>query len=110
LTKPARLKLRRLQPLTPSRRTSPTEIAKIQTWENNVPKIETVRFDGRTISEVRKKFRQWYEDNRAKVSIVNERYIERLQPGLQTSGRQHQPHGHQDVYTMLVEYEAKSRS
>jgi hypothetical protein len=74
-----------------------------------VPKIEIVRFDSRTTSEVRKKFRQWYEDNRAKVSIVNEHDIERLQPGLQTSGRQHQPHGHQDVYTMLVEYEAKSR-
>jgi hypothetical protein len=101
------LKLRRLQPLTPSRRTSPTEIAKIQTWENNVPKIETVRFDGRTISEVRKKFRQWYEDNRPKVSVVNEHDIESLEPGLQTSGRQHQPHGHQDVYTMLVEYERR---
>jgi hypothetical protein len=72
-----------------------------------VPKSETVRFDGRTISEVRKKFRQWYEDNRAKVSIVNEHDIERLQPGLQTSGRHHQPYGHQDVYTMLVEYERR---
>jgi hypothetical protein len=42
--------------------------------------IETIRFDGRTISEVRKKFRQWYEDNRGKISIVNEHDIERLQP------------------------------
>jgi hypothetical protein len=45
-----------------------------------VPKSETVRFDGRTISEVRKKFRQWYEDNRAKVSIVNEHDIEGCNP------------------------------
>ena len=45
--------------------------------------------------------------NRAKVAIVNEHDIERLQPGPLTGGRQHQPggHGHQDVYTMLIEYE-----
>jgi hypothetical protein len=75
----------------------------------NMPNIETVRFDGRTISEVRKKFRQWYEDNRAKISIVNEHDIERLQPGSLPGERQHQlhGHGHQDVYTILVEYELR---
>ena len=74
-----------------------------------MPKIETVRFDGSTVSQVRKKFRQWYEDNRAKISIVKEHDIERLQPGLLSGGRQHQAHGHgeQDVYTMLVEYERR---
>ena len=41
-------------------------------------KIETIRYNGRTTSEVRKQYRQWYEDNRAKVSIVNEHEIERL--------------------------------
>jgi hypothetical protein len=47
-------------------------------------KIETIRFNGRTVSEVRKQYRQWYEDNRAKVSIVNEHEIERLR--LETGG------------------------
>lgn len=72
-----------------------------------MPRIETVRFDGSTVSEVRKKFRQWYEDNRAKISIVNEHDIERLQPGPLSGERQHQAHGHgaQNAYTMLVEYE-----
>lgn len=69
--------------------------------------IETVRFDGGTTSEVRQKYRQWYEDNRAKVSIINEHAIERLQPSLQTGGRQNQPLTHQNTYTMLVEYEKK---
>jgi hypothetical protein len=75
----------------------------------NMPNIETVRFDGRTISEVRKKFRQWYEDNRTKISIVNEHDIERLQPGSLPSERQHELHAHglQDVYTILVEYELR---
>jgi hypothetical protein len=74
-----------------------------------MPMIETIRFDGRTISEVRKKFRQWYEDNRAKISIVNEYDIERLQPTPLPGERQHQlhGHGHRDVYTMLVEYEPR---
>ena len=74
-----------------------------------MPMIETIRFDGRTISEVRKKFRQWYEDNRGKISIVNERDIERLQPTPLPGERQYQLHGrgHQDVYTMLVEYEPR---
>ena len=71
-----------------------------------MPKSETVRFDGRTISEVRKKFRQWYEDNRAKISIVNEHEIERLR--LETGGPQHRPLGREDAYTMLVEYEHKA--
>ena len=71
-------------------------------------KIETIRFNGRTISEVRKQYRQWYEDNRAKVSIVNEHEIERLR--LQTGGVQHRPLGHEDAYTMLVEYEHKARA
>jgi hypothetical protein len=69
-------------------------------------KIETIRFNGRTISDVRKQYRQWYEDNRAKVSIVNEHEIERLR--LQTGGAQHRPLGHEDAYTMLVEYEHKA--
>jgi len=73
-----------------------------------MPMIETIRFDGRTISEVRKKFRQWYEDNRAKVSIVNEHEIERLR--LETGGPQHRPLGREDAYTMLVEYEHKTRA
>ena len=47
-------------------------------------KIETIRFNGRTTSEVRKQYRQWYEGNRAKVSIVNEHEIERLR--LETGG------------------------
>ena len=74
-----------------------------------MPMIETIRFDGRTISEVRKKFRQWYEDNRAKISIVNEHDIDRLQPTPLPGERQYQRHGHghQDVYTMLVEYERR---
>jgi hypothetical protein len=74
-----------------------------------MPKIETVRFNGSTISEVRKKFRQWYEDNRPKISIVNQYDIERLQPGPPPGERQHQLHGngHQDVYTMLVEYQSR---
>ena len=74
-----------------------------------MPMIETIRFDGRTISEVRKKFRQWYEDNRGKISIVNEHDIERLQPDSLPGERQYQlhGHGHQDVYTMLVEYERR---
>ena len=50
-------------------------------------KIETIRFNGRTVSEVRKQYRQWYEDNRAKVSIVNEHEIERLR--LEMGGPQH---------------------
>jgi hypothetical protein len=72
-----------------------------------MPKIETVRFNGPTISEVRKKFRQWYGDNRSKISIVNEYDIERLQLDPLPGERQHQlhGHGHQDVYTMLVEYQ-----
>ena len=68
--------------------------------------IETVRFGGGTTSEVRQKYRQWYED-RAKVSIINEHAIERLQPSLQTGGRQNQPLTNQNTYTMLVEYEKK---
>ena len=71
-------------------------------------KIETIRFNGRTTSEVRKQYRQWYVDNRAKVSIVNEHEIERLR--LQTGGAQHRPLGHEDAYTMLVEYEHKARA
>ena len=69
-------------------------------------KIETIRFNGRTTSEVRKQYRHWYEDNRAKVSIVNEHEIGRLR--LQTGGPQHRPLGHEDAYTMLVEYEHKA--
>ena len=74
-----------------------------------MPKIETVRFNGPTISEVRKKFRQWYEDNRPKISIVNEYDIERLQLDPLPGERQHQlhGHGHRDVYTMLVEYQSR---
>ena len=68
--------------------------------------IETVRFGGGTTSEVRQKYRQWYED-RAKVSIINEHAIERLQPSLQTGGRQNQPLTNQNTYTMLVEYEKR---
>ena len=71
-------------------------------------KIETIRFNGRTTSEVRKQYRHWYEDNRAKVSIVNEHEIERLR--LETGGRQDRPLGRQDAYTMLVEYEHKARA
>jgi hypothetical protein len=76
----------------------------------SMPKIETVRFNGRTISEVRKKFRQWYEDNRAKNSIINEYDIERLQLDPLLGERQHELHGQgpQDVYTMLVEYQSRS--
>ena len=73
-------------------------------------KIESIRFNGRTTSEVRKQYRQWYEDNRAKVSIVNEHEVERLQPSPQTGGRQHRPLTHQDAYTMLVEFENKARA
>ena len=43
-------------------------------------KIESIRFNGRTTSEVRKQYRQWYEYNRAKISIVDEHEIERLRP------------------------------
>ena len=71
-------------------------------------KIETIRFNGRTISEVRKQYRQWYEDNRTKVSIVDEHEIERLR--LQTGGPQHRPLAQNDAYTMLVEYEHKARA
>ena len=79
-------------------------------------KIETIRFNGRTTSEVRKQYRQWYEGNRAKVSIVNEHEIERLR--LQTGGRQNRPLDREDAYTidredaytMLVEYEHKARA
>ena len=71
-------------------------------------KIETIRFNGRTISEVRKQYRQWYDDNRAKVSIVNEYEIERLR--LQTGGSPHRPLSREDAYTMLVEYENKARA
>jgi hypothetical protein len=73
-----------------------------------VAKIESIRFNGRTTSEVRKQYRQWYEDNRAKVSIVNEHEIERLR--LETGGPQHRPLGREDAYTMLVEYEHKARA
>ena len=38
-------------------------------------KIESIRFNGRTTSEVRKQYRQWYEDNRAKISFVDEHEI-----------------------------------
>ena len=71
-------------------------------------KVETIRFNGRTISGVRKQYRQWYEENRTKVSIVDEHEIERLR--LQTGGPQHRPLGHEDAYTMLVEYEHKARA
>jgi hypothetical protein len=71
-------------------------------------KIESIRFNGRTISEVRKRYRQWYEDNRANVSIVNEHEIERLR--LETGGRQHRPLGREDAYTMLVEYEYEHKA
>ena len=60
-------------------------------------KIETIRFNGRTISEVRKQYRQWYEDNRTKVSIVDEHEIERLR--LQTGGSPHRPLSCEDAYT-----------
>jgi hypothetical protein len=69
-------------------------------------KIETIRFNGRTTSEVRQQYRQWYEGNRAKVSIVNEHEIERLR--LEAGGPQHRPLGREDAYTMLVEYEHKA--
>ena len=36
-------------------------------------KIESIRFNGRTTSEVRKQYRQWYEDNWAEVSIRHNR-------------------------------------
>ena len=71
-------------------------------------KIETIRFNDRTTSEVRKQYRQWYEDNRVNVSIVNEHEIERLR--LQTGGRQNRPLDREDAYTMLVEYEHKARA
>ena len=58
-------------------------------------KIETIRFNGRTTSEVRKQYRHWYEDNWAKVSIVNEHEIERLR--LETGGPQHRPLGREDA-------------
>jgi hypothetical protein len=57
---------------------------------------------------VRKQYRQWYEDNRANVSIVNEHEIERLR--MQTGGRQNRPLDREDAYTMLVEYEHKARA
>jgi hypothetical protein len=69
-------------------------------------KVESIRFNGRTTSEVRKQYRQWYEDNRAKISIVNEHEIERLR--LEPGGPQHRPLGREDAYTMLVEYEHKA--
>ena len=72
--------------------------------DHDMAKIETIRFNGRTISEVRKQYRQWYDDNRAKVSIVNEYEIERLR--LQTGGSPHRPLSH--AYTMLVEYAHKA--
>ena len=77
-------------------------------WDDDMAKVETIRFNGRTTSEVRKQYRQWHEDNRAKVSIVNEHEIERLR--LQTGGPQNRPLGHEDAYTMLVEYEHKTRA
>ena len=62
-------------------------------------KIESIRFNGRTTSDVRKQYRQW-------ISIVNEHEIERLR--LETGGPQHRPLGRDDAYTMLVEYEHKA--
>jgi hypothetical protein len=79
-----------------------------RTGDDDMAKIETIRFNGRTTSEVRKQYRRWYEDNRAKVSIVNEHEIERLR--LQTGGPQNRPLGREDAYTMLVEYEHKARA
>ena len=69
-------------------------------------KIETIRFNGRTISEVRNNI-----DSGTKtigLSIVNEHEIERLR--LETGGPQHRPLGREDAYTMLVEYEHKARA
>jgi hypothetical protein len=52
--------------------------------DDDMAKIESIRFNGRTTSEVRKQYRQWYEDNRAKISFVDEHEIERLR--LETGG------------------------